>query len=166
MNENQREVPAAVPRHDDLPQLVELYGILFTKFNQEGDGYWGRFNIMVGINIMIFGGFIYVYSANPRPTLWHEINMGLSVGGLFLAIWSIYVLDRLRKWHEHWRKMLFQIEGSFPDSKGWVKPHWLLPETLKKDPKIIRFPGYAIPFFLVFAAAWVILLVLMLMGKL
>jgi len=48
--------PSMATRGDskDRP-VIELYGILFAKFNQEGDGYWRRFNIMIGINLALFG---------------------------------------------------------------------------------------------------------------
>lgn len=150
-------------RHD-LSALVELYGILFTKFNQEGDGIWNRFNIMFAISVAIFGGVVYVYFANPRPTLWRQISVGLSTGGLLSTIWSIYVLGRLRLWHQHWRNMLKEIEQAFPEREGWVKPHWQLPPSLKRDPKMAgRWPPpYTQVFFYILAIAWVTLLVLLL----
>ena len=105
---------------EKFSHLMDLYGILFEKFNQEGDGIWERFNIMVGINIALFGGFVYIFFAEPRPTLWCVISLLLALVGVLLTSWSIFVLDQLWLWHEYWRDVLIQIEESFPRNEGWV----------------------------------------------
>lgn len=28
-----------------LPELLQLYSVIFAKFSQEGDGIWARFNM-------------------------------------------------------------------------------------------------------------------------
>jgi hypothetical protein len=117
--------------NDDLTQRLTLYTIIFDKFNQEGDGIWSRFNIMIGINLALYAAFGFVYLSDKK--LW-ELAVSICIGGLLQSIWSIYVVSRLWTWHERWRLILQKIEESFPDRSDWIKPHGNLPSNLEVDP--------------------------------
>lgn len=158
------------PISADLGLRLKLYSILFTKFNQEGNGIWARFNIVIGINLLFFSWFGYVYfHRNDVPNIWHNICIGISLGSFIISVWSIYVQKRLWYWHTHWRNMLIKIENFFPNKEGWVKPHWQLPPGLGRDPGLSQTfwpPQYTLPFLYVLAIAWGVLLILLLTGTL
>ena len=93
LNENPTKTPVPIDGNTPYEQLMTLYGILFAKLNQEGDGIWGRFNILVGLNLALFAAFGYLCSGgNSRLEMWREIAMSLSFGGLLLSCWSFHVL--------------------------------------------------------------------------
>ncbi len=133
-----------------------MYRILFTKFNQEGDGIWARFNWMVGLNLSFFAAFGYVWLVAPvKHHYWREICLTLSTGGLIITSWSMYVLDRLWKWHQHWREQLKIIEGAFPEEPGWVRPHWDSSKWISFEPGLKRWiPGYTQLFHWLFFVGW------------
>jgi hypothetical protein len=157
LNENSTKTSIQAAGNTPDEKLMALYGILFAKLNQEGDGIWGRFNILVGLNLALFAAFGYLCSGgNSRLEMWREIAMSLSFGGLLLSFWSFHILRTLLKWHSHWRDELRKIEKAFPASDGWVKPLNDLPPWLPRPPgKPKRWPlADTEPFFLLFIVAW------------
>ncbi len=154
-----------------LAERVELYGILFTKFSQEGDGIWGRFNIMAAISLAGQTAWIYAYLEKRHAAAWQELAIGISVMGVVVMIWSLHVLCRLWMWHQRWRTMLYQLEAGFPDDVRWVRPHHELEAPLSFDPgmtgcdwKWWNCPGYTQPFLAAFLLLWVFFLALSLKG--
>ena len=143
--------------------LLQLYSILFDKFNQEGDGIWNRFNIMFTINTAILGGLVYIYFLESSPPWRIEILIGLCIVGLLLAVWSLHVLKRLWFWHDHWRNLLAEMETTFPSDNSWPQPH---KGMIEKGNRLRRVwvLRYTQPFLLVLIAAWSLLLIL-LVGK-
>jgi hypothetical protein len=149
---------------DDYPDLetrIELYGILFTKFNQEGDGIWARFNMMLGTNLGLFAAF--GYSLRGDSGMPKAVPGLICLAGLVTAMWSCYVLARLWKWHQHWRDQLTFLERSF--STRLPRPHVDSPKWYRVDPgasEAWRRPGYTQPFLWVVVAAWAVLSAFML----
>ena len=124
----------------------EQRAVFVEKVNYEGDGIWSRFNIMVGIQLALFGAYAYL-SAQEFPD--RLLLRGICIGGAVLCGWSVYVLCRLWKFHRYWRKRIERIEKDLPDwskfyrSKvvaGRGKWGWIFPATH--------------PFFYLFAIAW------------
>lgn len=130
--------------------ILSLYEIVFTKFNQEGDGIWGRFNIVLALNLAIFAGVALICFADRRPIHWRLLAGSLSVGGLLTSIWSLYVLHRLWASHRRWRERLEEIQKNFPS--GWVTP-----VGPSRSTWIGRF-GLTQPYLVLFAIAWALLL--------
>jgi hypothetical protein len=100
--------------------LLTLFGIVFETLRHEGNAIWERFNIIIGINLALFGAVGLVCFGQSRPVAWRGLGLGLSLAGLSIAVWSYYVLSRLWNRHAHWRARLVQIQEQFPDA--WVRP--------------------------------------------
>ena len=77
--------PEDAARDDFQKPPENLYEILFTKLNQEGDGIWGRFNILVAINFALFAGFGYVCLRTDRPKAWYVIGWAICVVGVLFS---------------------------------------------------------------------------------
>ena len=144
----------------DLDNIVALYQIIFTKFNQEGDGIWSRLNILVALNLAFFAafGFVWLQSEDvPNPKI---ILLAICVTGFGISVWTFVILDRLWAWHNRWRHNLWIIEKSFPNKNGWATPH-LKKEDFSYDPQYdpykkqlpIKFSTQ--PFILMFIHIWV-----------
>jgi hypothetical protein len=129
------EQDQAVDREDEANRILSLYAIVFTKFNQEGDGIWGRFNIVLALNLAVFAGVALICFADRRPIHWKILAIALSLGGLLISLWSLWLLNRLWDSHWHWRECLEKIQERFPAS--WVKP---------VGPRRSRWPGLTQPF--------------------
>lgn len=151
--------------NSDLEQRLTLYGIIFQKFNQEGDGIWSRFNVMASINLALLSAFGYLhFRENSSDRL--GMMLALCVAGLIISAWSSFVLIRLWSWHQIWRENLVEIEKGFPKSAGWATPHLSLNKprvgfigfNWKKE-GWARNPGYTQPFIWILIIAWISLLV-------
>lgn len=136
---------------------LELYTLLFGKHNQEGDGIWARFNIVIGVNAALLGIVSYIYSAKPRPVMWRDICTVLSLAGCLISLWALYVLHQLWLWHEHWRNLCQRIEQSFPNRPEWPRPHTELPRGLTRELHLNLqwLLPYTQPFIVVFVALWI-----------
>ena len=113
-------------------KLMEHYTHLLGQLQYEGAGIWSRFNIMFGINVSLFG----------------------------LSIWSIYVMQRLWSYHEHWKNMLCEAEKAFPDE--YVKLFTKIPSNLKREKKSweLWLKSYTQPFFAILSLIWLLIMVL------
>ena len=111
------------------PEVMKIYEILSAKLNQEGDGIWSRFNILVGINLALFAGFAFVYSRKHSAVLWWWFALGICLAGVLASIWSLYVLKKLWKWHKYWKDELVAIEEKFPSD--WPRPQ-TKPQTCRQ----------------------------------
>ena len=104
----------------DLRDLLSLYGIVFEALRHESNGIWNRFNIVLGMNLALFGGVGLACFGASRPVSWRAFGISISVGGVLIIAWSWYVLRQLWERHRHWRQCLEQVQTSFP--AGWVRP--------------------------------------------
>jgi len=132
-----------------------LYELLWAKLNQEGDGIWSRFNILVGLNLALFAGFAFFFASDPRRPLWREFSVGIALLGIGASVWSLLVLKGLWVWHRHWKSQLVALEEHFPKSDGWVTPHKTLPQGL---PFWRGAPGSTQAVFFVLMVVWGVLL--------
>jgi hypothetical protein len=149
---------------DDLNYLFAIYQLVFEKHNQEGDGIWNRFNVMIGINVAMLGVFAFIYSSNARPIHWRELGIGICIVGLSVCFWSLYVLKNLWLWHEHWRDKCRLIEANFPSYAPWVRPHTEIHEKkLVVSISMVRrsITAYTQPFLLIFSLLWIAIIVLL-----
>src|SRR5262245_37160536 len=140
---------------DDDAQLewFRLYELLWAKLNQEGDGIWARFNILVGLNAGLLAAFTFFFASESRHPLWREFTVGISVLGVLLSSWSLLVLNGLWAWHRHWKSQLAMLEARFP--RDWPTPHKTRPSGL---PLWRGAPGSTQPIFFVLVIAWAVLL--------
>ena len=88
--------------------VFQMYGFMLGNIKHEGNGIWNRFNIIVGINIGLFG--IIAFFNSDQTNSWQEIAIGIGAVGFIHSVWSIYVLRQLWRWHEYWREALIKIE--------------------------------------------------------
>ena len=138
-----------------LGHLVTLHTTLFTKLNQEGDGIWSRFNILVAINLALFAGFGAIRLSKEAHGEWWPVLCGLCAVGFVLSLWSWQVLQRLWIWSDYWGDELRNIEKDAA---------WNLPKPMTNSEKNKRlYPnGKKLPsqllrmesVFLVFAFVW------------
>lgn len=117
---------AGGPRRAEVPMdpsLMQLYEIVFSKLNQEGDAIWRRFNIITALNLAALAALGYVLKETPVSL---DASLKLSYGicfiGVTFSVWSFALISRNWKWHEHWRAELETIEAHFPVTDGWVRP--------------------------------------------
>ena len=141
------------------PDLLDLYGYVLEYLKYEGAGIWSRFNIMIGLNITLFGLWflIVTYKLNNK----FELAIIIGIGGFLFSIWAIYVSHRLWAWHYHWVNIAQIIEERFPNNLP--RPFQLRPTTLqrKKNSRIqLWFKSYTQPFFVIVAAIWLIIVIL------
>ena len=116
--------------------LLVLYQILFTKLSQEGDGIWSRFHFLVAYNLSLFVAAGYVYSKRSDISMWWEVCIAITLGGIAASIWSSYVIRKLWGAHTHWKKQLKKIEAGFPRKVGWARALLDFDDALPKDPSI------------------------------
>jgi hypothetical protein len=150
--------PTPLPVADaELSRLMEIYKVAHDTQRYEGDGIWGRFNILVSLNIVLLGIVAFIYNAHA-PSV-KGIIATLSACGALLSLWAVYVLHRLWLWHVHWKDMLKQIEARFP-------PY--LPRLLTDRPKVLQknhawyqawLLAYTQPFMLIMLVMWLTLLI-------
>ena len=94
-------------------KLMEHYTHLLGQLQYEGAGIWSRFNIMFGINVSLFGLETVLFNSVCQTS--EYLTFIIAFGGLSFSIWSIYVMQRLWSYHEHWKNMLCEAEKTFPD---------------------------------------------------
>lgn len=161
--------------------LLTLYTMLFTKLNQEGDGIWSRFNIVIGINLAIFAGAGYIMFTDPFKTIFFvgQLLVILCICGTVINLWSWYVFRQLWWWHTYWYDQLIIIEKKFPSNfpkiitavpfslgsedkrkKFWYPFNFIRP-TCKVEHCLSRIkiskPKYTNPFIWLFLLGWLIL---------
>ena len=96
-------------------------------------GIWSRFNIMFGINVSLFGLETVLFNSVCQTS--EYLTFIIAFGGLSFSIWSIYVMQRLWSYHEHWKNMLCEAEKAFPDE--YVKLFTKIPSNLKREKKVL-----------------------------
>lgn len=141
------------------PDLLDLYGYVLDYLQYEGGGIWSRFNIMIGLNITLFGLWFLVVTSELDTK--SEITTLIGIGGFLLSIWAIYVLHKLWAWHYHWVNVAQKIEERFPN--GLPRPFKLRPTTLKKKKYSgiqLWLKSYTQPFFAIVGAIWLIIVIL------
>ncbi|MGA2620633.1 MAG: hypothetical protein ABSF26_23670 [Thermoguttaceae bacterium] len=136
-------------------EQFRLYELLWAKLNQEGDGIWSRFNILVGLHLALFAAFGFFFATVKPHALSRAFAVGISLLGAAASLWSLLVFKGLWTWHRHWKSLLVELEKHFPTGSGWVKPHTDLPEGL---PFWRGAPGSSQPFFVVLLFVWGVLL--------
>lgn len=146
-----------VDTEDGRPtELLARFDEVSELLRHEGNGIWERFNILVGLNLALFAAFGIVCLGSSRPLLWRELGGVICGGGVFVGMWSHYVLGRLWERHAHWRDTLLKIQNDFPN--GWEHP--IDGEEQKKyKSKAARWLQFmcgnlTFPFLLVFLVAW------------
>lgn len=141
-----------------LPYLLDLYGYVLDFLKYEGSGIWSRFNIMIGLNVTLFGLWFLIMTSELDNKF--EIATLIGIGGFLFSIWAIYVLHKLWAWHYHWVNVAQEIEQSFPNDLP--HPFESRPATLKRK-KIsdiqLWFKSYTQPFFAIVCAIWLIILI-------
>ncbi len=70
--------PASLEEDVSSTQLLELYKQMLENIRFEASGVWERFNILIGINFGLLGIVAFVFSIDPRPQLWKEMQVGLA----------------------------------------------------------------------------------------
>jgi len=150
----------------DIQHNLDYYLQIYEQVNEtqryEGAGIWSRFNIIISLNIILFGLLTLIASQNSGITKLLFIIVSLS-GGLF-SLWAMYVLRRLWLWHSHWKATLQNIESLFPDQ--FPKPFSSRPQKLKKNSAWYQswLLSYTQPFILILFLMWVVLFVLSING--
>ena len=126
-------------------KLMEHYTHLLGQLQYEGAGIWSRFNIMFGINVSLFGLETVLFNSICQTS--EYLTFIIAFGGLSFSIWSIYVMQRLWSYHEHWKNMLCEAEKAFPDE--YVKLFTKIPSNLKREKKSweLWLKSYTQPFF-------------------
>lgn len=164
--EPSNNVPLAISP-TELEALTNLYCALLAKSNQEGDGIWSRFNVMVGINFALFLAFVFLFQLQAPALIGGRkvLLLLVCIMGLITSVWSFHVLLRLWAWQQYWRTQLSRVEQAFPQSPGWVRsftPEGQEGQLLTSDPGAKRslWLGYTQPFMAIFIFGWLVLLVL------
>lgn len=139
-------------------KLMEHYTHLLGQLQYEGAGIWSRFNIMFGINVSLFGLETVLFSSVCQTS--EYLTFIIAFGGLSFSIWSIYVMQRLWSYHEHWKNMLCEAEKAFPDE--YVKLFTKIPSNLKREKKSweLWLKSYTQPFFAILSLIWLLIMVL------
>ena len=116
----------AVNDRDSLQntKLMEHYTHLLGQLQYEGAGIWSRFNIMFGINVSLFGLETVLFNSICQTS--EYLTFIIAFGGLSFSIWSIYVMQRLWSYHEHWKNMLCEAERLFRMSMWNFSQRFLL----------------------------------------
>ena len=139
-------------------KLMEHYTHLLGQLQYEGAGIWSRFNIMFGINVSLFGLETVLFNSICQTS--EYLTFIIAFGGLSFSIWSIYVMQRLWSYHEHWKNMLCEAEKAFPDE--YVKLFTKIPSNLKREKKSweLWLKSYTQPFFAILSLIWLLIMVL------
>lgn len=137
---------------------MEHYTHLLGQLQYEGAGIWSRFNIMFGINVSLFGLETVLFNSICQTS--EYLTFIIAFGGLSFSIWSIYVMQRLWSYHEHWKNMLCEAEKAFPDE--YVKLFTKIPSNLKREKKSweLWLKSYTQPFFAILSLIWLLIMVL------
>ena len=145
-------------------KLLSIYTQVNEVQRYEGEGIWSRFNILVSLNMVLFGAVTFVFTAkiDGGDTL---IKL-VSIFGCFLTLWAVYVLRRLWMWHAHWKSTLQDIESRFPSNLP--RPFSSRPKALHKRTSWVQswLLAYTQPFMLILFAIWVSLAILSFSGRL
>jgi hypothetical protein len=135
-----------------------LFELSMTKLNQEGDGIWNRFSILITLNLAFMGAYFgLTRPATDIGYLSAEFFFAPLHGlvGMFVSIYSYIAIRRLWMWHEHWLNNCKQIEE-------------LLPSEMPKLLVSARFPQNPIrhqTVFAIFFLIWLALFILPFLGR-
>lgn len=173
----------------DWEHFLGIYTVLINKLNQEGDGIWSRFNMLVALNFAVFAGFGLVrLPEHYCAETWRLPLCGIAISGLLLSVWSVYCVGRLWTWHAHWIRLI-RILANNPQQtrstlstvlkhtfdKSWDGPtNGEMPEGPQREQgrsvqlrsRRSYWRTYTQPVLLFLAFAWVFVLLLMAMGRL
>ena len=94
-------------------KLMEHYTHLLVNYSMKELVSGACFNIMFGINVSLFGLEIVLFNSICQTS--EYLTFIIAFGGLSFSIRSIYVMQRLWSYHEHWKNMLCEAEKAFPD---------------------------------------------------
>lgn len=138
-------------------KLMEHYTHLLGQLQYEGAGIWSRFNIMFGINVSLFGLETVLFNFACQTS--ECLTFIIALGGLSFSIWSIYVMQRLWCYHEHWKEMLCEAEKAFP--KEYVTLFTKIPSKLKRKKKKweLFLKSYTQPFFVILSLIWLLVII-------
>jgi len=144
----------------NIDYYLQIYDQVHETHRYEGNGIWSRFNIMISLNMILFG--LLTFLKNQKMFI-----IIICVVGILLCLWAIYVLYKLWTWHVHWCNTLKEIECLFPEK--FPKPFSKIPDKLKKS-NIFRgkplFFAYTQPFLFIFCLLWAFLLIFTIKGTL
>lgn len=140
-------------------RIIMQYSIVQEVQKYEGEGIWGRFNIMLSTNTILMAAIGFFYSS--KPSYWSVLVLVTSIGGLLHSFWALYVLRRLWLWHGHWKEVLVNIEARFPDYLE--KPLTCRPVYLRRSRNgrwSSLFLAYTQPFIIVMSLIWLTMIIL------
>jgi hypothetical protein len=145
-------------------RLMEIYAQVNEIQRYEGEGIWSRFNILVSLNMVLFGAVTFVFTAKIDGG--DTLTKLVSIFGCLLTLWAVYVLRRLWMWHAHWKSTLQEIESRFP--ANLPRPFSSRPRSLVKRSSWMQawLLAYTQPFMWILFAIWVSLAVLSFSGRL
>ncbi len=137
---------------NNLDDLLSIYSQANEIQRYEGSGIWSRFNILVSLNIVLFG--VVTFAISSKLALASTIIKIVSIAGCLLTLWAIYVLRRLWLWHRHWKEKLQDIEGQFP--AHLPKLFSSCPDKLKKNSAWYQswILSYTQPFMMILLGVW------------
>jgi len=147
---------------NELTQYLQIYDQVNEVQRYEGAGIWSRFNILVSLNIVLFGVLTFVITSKLSSA--RTLFIVVSISGALFSIWAIYVLRRLWLWHSHWKITLQNIESKFPSYLP--RPFSTRPENLKKSNAWYQswLTSYTQPFMFILSVMWTVLLILSIKG--
>lgn len=148
---------------NNIAEYIQIYEQVNETQRYEGAGIWSRFNIIVSLNIILFGVLTFVITTNLTSARLLFIVVSFA-GGMF-SLWSIYVLRRLWLWHSHWKMMLQNIESKFPSYLP--RPFTSRPKNLTKSTTWYQswLLSYTQPFMFILLFMWLVLLGLSINGS-
>jgi hypothetical protein len=138
--------------------LVEYYGYTLCQLQYEGSGIWSRFNILFGLNISLFGLETVLFTIGFRAS--EYLTLIIAIGGILFSLWSLYVMQRLWGYHDHWKEMVCHAEKMLPEY--YIKPFTGIPSDLKKKKTKLGkwLKSYTQPFFVILAVIWFLLILM------
>ena len=146
-----------------VSSILSVYEQVNEIQRYEGAGIWSRFNILVSLNIVLFGAVAFILTSKLPNGL--TLIRVLSISGCLMSFWSVYVLQRLWLWHVHWKNTLQQIEALFPEDLP--KPFSNRPSRLQKSSSWFQnwLLAYTQPFMFIFFVIWLTLAILSISGN-
>lgn len=96
--------------------LISLHGQTMSYLEHESAGIWTRFNILLGVNLVLFGLTIAILNSDVVLKL--IIAIFLSCLGLIFTTWSNIILKGLWDWHQGWFRAVKAIERRIASIPG------------------------------------------------
>lgn len=162
MSQNENETNG-IDKDQNMTSILSIYEQVNEIQRYEGAGIWSRFNILISLNIVLFGAVTFILNSKLPNGL--TLVRILSISGCLMSFWSVYVLQRLWLWHVHWKNTLQQIEALFPENLP--KPFSNRPTQLQKSSSWFQnwLLAYTQPFMFIFFAIWLIIAILSINGS-